>query len=75
LVALLCDQTLRRAIRRALERALPELAVVAYTEIPNDVLIEPQAIIRDAEVFTSQISSAGAMQNEATADLLSPVGA
>jgi len=75
LVALLCDQTLRRAIRRALERALPELAVVAYTEIPNDVMIEPQAIIRDAEVFTSQISSAGAMQNEATADLLSPVGA
>jgi len=49
--ALLTDGPLRRMTRHAVERALPHLAVVAYTEIPGDLLIEPVAMLRLEEVF------------------------
>jgi flagellar biosynthesis protein FlhA len=49
--ALLTDGPLRRMTRRAIERALPDLAVVAYTEIPGDLLIEPVSMLRLEEVF------------------------
>ena len=44
--ALLCDSSLRRPLRQALSRALPDLAVVAYPEVPNDLLLEPVAMIK-----------------------------
>lgn len=50
-VALLVDASLRRAIRKMLSRSLPDLAVIAYTEVPNDVMLEPAAIIRPEEVL------------------------
>jgi flagellar biosynthesis protein FlhA len=45
-VALLCDSSLRRAVRHALGRALPDLSVIAYQEIPTDLLMEPVAVVR-----------------------------
>ncbi|MFK7821952.1 MAG: FHIPEP family type III secretion protein, partial [Planctomycetaceae bacterium] len=45
-VALLSDRALRRALKETLERALPDLAVLAYTEIPKDLRIEPLGVIR-----------------------------
>jgi flagellar biosynthesis protein FlhA len=45
-VALLCDASLRRPLRQALVRSLPDLAVIAYQEIPADILMEPVAVIR-----------------------------
>ena len=45
-VALLSDRVLRRALKETLERALPDLAVLAYTEIPKDLRIEPLGVIR-----------------------------
>jgi flagellar biosynthesis protein FlhA len=44
--ALLCDSTLRRPLRQALVRSLRDLAVIAYQEIPTDLLLEPVAFIR-----------------------------
>ena len=49
-VALLCDTSLRRPLRQALVRSLPDLAVIAYQEIPTDILMEPVAVIRLEDV-------------------------
>jgi flagellar biosynthesis protein FlhA len=45
-VALLCDSSLRRAVHHVLARTLPELTVMAYQEIPTDLLMEPVAVVR-----------------------------
>jgi flagellar biosynthesis protein FlhA len=49
-VALLCDTSLRRPLRQALVRSLPDLAVIAYQEIPTDILMEPVGVIRPEDV-------------------------
>jgi flagellar biosynthesis protein FlhA len=45
-IALLCDASLRRAVRHAVARSLHDLTVVSYQEIPTDLLMEPVAVIR-----------------------------
>jgi flagellar biosynthesis protein FlhA len=60
-VALLCDASLRRAIRHAMVRALPDLIVVSYQEIPNDLLMEPVAVIRPEEITGGGPSAVGTM--------------
>ncbi len=49
-VTLLCDASLRRAVRHSLVRALADLVVISYQEIPNDLLMEPVAVIRPEEL-------------------------
>lgn len=49
--ALLSDQTLRRPLRRAIVRALPDLRVIGYTEIPNELLIDAEAVIQLQEII------------------------
>jgi flagellar biosynthesis protein FlhA len=49
-VCLLCDASLRRAVRHSLVRALSDLVVVSYQEIPTDLLMEPVAVIRPEEL-------------------------
>lgn len=50
-VALLVDSSIRRPIRHLLSRGLPDLSVIAFTEVPNDVTLEASAIIKRDEVF------------------------
>ena len=50
-VALLCDAPLRRPIRRAVERALNELSVIAYNEVPTDTQIHAVGMIRHEDVL------------------------
>ena len=50
-VALLVDTTLRRPLRDLLGRPLPDLSLLAYTEIPGDMLLEADATIRREEVI------------------------
>jgi flagellar biosynthesis protein FlhA len=45
-IALLCDAVLRRPVRQTLSRSLPDLAVIAYQEVPADVLLEPAALLK-----------------------------
>ena len=59
--ALLCDSLIRRAVHHALARTLPDLAVVAYQEIPTDVLMEPVAVIRPEELVTTGPSAVAAL--------------
>jgi len=45
-VALLADSAIRRILRHTLARALPDLAVIAYQEVPTDMILEPVAILK-----------------------------
>ncbi len=49
-VALLTDGSLRRAVRQVLARSLPELAVIAYQEIPADLLMEAVFMLRPEDL-------------------------
>lgn len=49
--AVLVDSTLRRAMRQTVHRSLPQVSIIAYNEIPGDLLIEPISIVRDTDIF------------------------
>jgi flagellar biosynthesis protein FlhA len=49
-VALLTDSSLRRAVRAVLARSLPELSVIAYQEIPSDLLMQAVCMIRPEDL-------------------------
>lgn len=53
-VTLLVDSLLRRPIRQLLSRGLPDLAVIAYSEVPNDVMLEAAAIIKREEIYSGR---------------------
>ena len=48
--ALLTDAALRRPLRQTIVRSLPDLAVIAYQEIPTDLMLEPAALVRLEEL-------------------------
>ena len=45
-VALLTDASLRRPLRQALVRALPDLSIIAYQEIPTDLQLHTEALVK-----------------------------
>ena len=49
--AALVDSSIRRAMRQTLNRSLPKLSFIAYTEIPSDLLIEPISMIRYDQIM------------------------
>lgn len=49
-IALLTDASLRRPLRHALVRGMPDLAVIAFQEVPGDLLLEPAAMIRPEDL-------------------------
>jgi flagellar biosynthesis protein FlhA len=49
-VALLTDQALRRPLRQVLARALSDLAVIGYQEVPTDLMLEPVVMIKPEEL-------------------------
>lgn len=50
-LAVLTDRLLRWPLRHAIERGLPDLAIIAYTEIPVDMMIEPVSMLRHEDVM------------------------
>src|SRR5690606_15818571 len=50
-LALLTDPTLRRPLSKILSRAIPELGVISYVEIPTNLSLAPIAMIRVEDVF------------------------
>ncbi len=66
-VALAVERSLRRPLRQLLSRALPDLAVIAYTEIPRDLRLDAVAMISPEALGLD----AGAAAPEPLADLLS----
>jgi flagellar biosynthesis protein FlhA len=58
-LALLVDQSLRRPLRRLLAQSCPDLSVVAYQEVPQDMLIDSVGLLQ-AAVETQDASGNGA---------------
>ena len=50
-IAVLTDRALRRPLRQAIVRALPDLGVISYGEVPGDIFIEPIDMVRAEDVF------------------------
>jgi flagellar biosynthesis protein FlhA len=55
-VALLIDGRLRRPLRMALRRALNELSILSYLEIPTESMIDPVSLISAEEIFPPDMS-------------------
>jgi flagellar biosynthesis protein FlhA len=49
-LGLLSDSSIRRPLRQAIARSLPDLAVIAYQEVPSDLLLEPVAMLRPEDL-------------------------
>ena len=49
-LALVTDRSLRRPLRRLLSSAAPQLGIVSYQEIPEDMSLDPVAVITAAEM-------------------------
>jgi flagellar biosynthesis protein FlhA len=49
-IALLTDASLRRPLRHALMRSMPDLAVIAFQEVPSDLLLEPVAMLKPEDL-------------------------
>ena len=56
-VALLTDGSLRRPLRQILARSLPDLSVIAYQEIPSDLLLQPAAMIRPEDLVVGNAAA------------------
>jgi flagellar biosynthesis protein FlhA len=52
--AILVDSAIRWSMRQTIHRSLPQVSIVAYNEIPGDLLIEPVTILRHQDVFGQQ---------------------
>jgi len=64
-LALLVDQKVRRPMRRLLARTCSEVGVIAYQEVPNDLIIDSAVMLQfdaiigsDAEVESPQVRGA-----------------
>ncbi len=64
---LLTDAALRRPLRQATERAIPDLTVTAYTEVPSDLTIDFQKIIKLEDVFADVGSAPAATEAQTPA--------
>ena len=45
-LALLVDQKVRRPLKRLLARTSPEVGVIAYQEVPNDLIIDSAVMLQ-----------------------------
>ena len=50
-IALLVDQKVRRPLRRLLARTAPEVGVVAYQEVPNDLIIDSVVMLQFDDII------------------------
>ncbi|MFO0428196.1 MAG: FHIPEP family type III secretion protein, partial [Planctomyces sp.] len=50
-LAILVDQSMRRPIRKLLARTAPELGVIAYQEVPGDVVIDSVTMLQHDEIL------------------------
>lgn len=56
-LALLVDQQLRRPFRRILARSAPDLGIIAYQEVPSDMIIESAEELRFEQIFDRPVDT------------------
>ena len=52
--AVLVDSSIRYPLQRTVFRSLPELAIIAYSEIPSDLMIDSIGIVRYQDVISAE---------------------
>ncbi len=57
-VALLTDAGFRRPLHNVLARALPDLAVIAYQEVPSDLLLEVVGLLKPDDIASGGATKA-----------------
>ncbi len=55
-IAVAVEKQLRRPLRSLLVRALPDLAVIAYSEIPRDLRLDPVAVITPEQLGLQSVA-------------------
>jgi flagellar biosynthesis protein FlhA len=65
-LAILVDQSLRRPMKKLLARTAPELGVIAYQEVPNDVVIDSVAMLPHDDILGPEQNSDGSMRPGST---------
>ena len=65
-IALLVDSTIRFGLRQAIFRSLKDVSVIAYNEVPSNIVIDAQTMIRFDDVVGSEdlTSELASMMNE-----------
>ncbi len=56
-ITLLTDGELRRPLRQTLERAIPDLTVTSYSEVPADITIDIRDLVRMDDVFRKEMNN------------------
>jgi flagellar biosynthesis protein FlhA len=64
-VAVLIEGGLRRHLRKAVERSIPDLACIAYNEIPNELMIDPVAILHAGEIWPETAAASSVSDHSA----------
>jgi flagellar biosynthesis protein FlhA len=67
--AVIVDASIRKPLRRTIFRSIPEVAIIAYNEIPSSALIHPAGFIRTADVFEDDRSGPKSESGEALAGI------
>lgn len=58
-LALLVDQKVRRPLKRLLARTTPDVGVLAYQEVPNDLIINSTTMLQFDDIIGPEVSSKG----------------
>ncbi len=56
-LALLVDQKVRRPLKRLLARTTPDVGVIAYQEVPNDLIIDSAVMLQFDDIIGPEASS------------------
>ena len=59
-LALLVDQKVRRPLKRLLARTTPDVGVIAYQEVPNDLVIDSAVMLQFDDIIGPESSSEAA---------------
>jgi flagellar biosynthesis protein FlhA len=58
-LAVLVDQKIRRPLKRLLARTTPEVGVIAYQEVPNDLIIDSAVILQHDDILGPEAAADG----------------
>jgi flagellar biosynthesis protein FlhA len=58
-LALLVDQKVRRPLKRLLARTTPDVGVIAYQEVPNDLIIDSAVMLQYDDIIGAEATSDG----------------
>jgi flagellar biosynthesis protein FlhA len=69
-LAVLTDRTLRRPLRHLLARAAPGMGMIAYTEVPGEISLDPVGILSLQDVFGEDASRPASTMSHSEAPAL-----